>query len=303
MRFIYESTLDILPLYSISLFNLTATFLFKERCNTFNGLLVGCCEEDAAILLINCERTLGYNKKLPLKRFVKFLFLKIIYLITEDIEKLADLMTEFTTHGALVEFAGGRQSGKTLLLHIICSLNSLKNIKTCYVDNVGRFDPQFIFSYLESTKTLNKKEIYFKMKYVSHARAYEIGDLLAIIKKIRIMDYACVVFDDLLMFYSYRHDRNTKEQIRNIVREIAMLALSKRTCIIFTNPIVRSPNNQFPSRSSYEFRYNDIIRYIHFKAIINKEMQDVLSCKFVYPAKLENMRLILVPQANKKYRI
>lgn len=208
-------------------------------------------------------------------------------------------MTGFTTNGALVEFAGERQSGKTLLLHIICSLNSLKNIKTCYVDNVGRFNPEFIFSYLKGTKILKNKEIYTKMKYVSYARAYEVGDLLTIIKKLRIMNYACVVFDDLLTFYSYRHDRNAKEEIRNIVRDIALLALSKRACIMFTNPIVGASKNRFPPRSTYELRYNDIIRYIHFKAIINKGLRDAIECKFTYPAKLEKTRIILFPQRNK----
>jgi archaellum biogenesis ATPase FlaH len=212
-------------------------------------------------------------------------------------------MTDFTSNGALVEIAGGKQSGKTLFLQIICSINSLENRKTCYIDNVGKFDPKFIFRYLEGTKTLKNKEIYAKMKYISIARAYEINDLIAIIKKLRIMDYSCVVFDDLLIFYSYRHDRNAKEEIRNIIRELALLALNKRTCIIFTNPIVWSLNNKFYLGSTYELRYNDIIRYIHFKAIINKGIQDVLDCKFIYPAKLENTRLSLVTQGSKKYRI
>ncbi|MGE0692124.1 MAG: hypothetical protein AB7O87_16215 [Candidatus Nitrosocosmicus sp.] len=223
--------------------------------------------------------------------------------MTTDIHKLADLMTEFTTTGALVEFAGGRQSGKTLLLHIMCSINSLKNTKTCYVDNVGRFDPEFIFKYLEGTQTLKNNEIYAKMKLVSHARAYEVGDLFSIIKKLWIMDYACVVIDDLLTYYSYRQDRNAKEEIRNIIREIALLALCKRVCIIFTNPFLVDSNNKFASRSTHELRFNDIVRYIHFKAIISKGMHNMLECEFVYPAKLENMKLILFPRASKKYRI
>lgn len=199
-----------------------------------------------------------------------------------------------------MEFAGGRQSGKTLLLHIICSLISLKNKKTCYVDSVGRFDPEFIFRYLQGTGTLETEDIYAKMKYISHARLYELSDLLSIIKKLRIMDYRCIVFDDLLTFYSYRHDRNAKEEIRRIVREISLLATMKRVCTIFTNPIIRSSNNKFPLRPTFEMRYNDIIRYIHVKANVKKGINDTIECEFVYPMKLEKTRLLLIPDGDKK---
>lgn len=179
----------------------------------------------------------------------------------------------------------------------------MKNKKTFYVDNVGSFDPEFIYGYLYSTKILGNEEIYSKMKYISHARSYQIGDLLSILLKLRIMDYSCIVFDDLLAYFSYQRDRHVKEEVRTLVREIALLAVIKRVCIVFTNPIVKPLNNKFPLRSTYELRYNDIIRYIHVKANVKKGIQNSIDCEFVYPMKLEKTRLTIIPHKAKNYRI
>lgn len=203
------------------------------------------------------------------------------------------MLSDFSTRGAVVEFAGERWSGKTFLMHTICSLNSLRNLKTFYVDSSGSFDPELIYNYLKNLGTIPDEKINEKLKNITHIRLYEPDDIFDLIQKLRILEYSCLVFDDLLSLFYYRNEKSLKIKIRRIIKELAMLAVLRKVCIVFTNTIVNNPNNKFPSLTTYELRYNDILRYIHIKAIIRQKVRNSIVCEFIYPIQLEKTKMVI----------
>ena len=72
-----------------------------------------------------------------------------------------------------------------------------------------------------------------------------------------------------------------------------MLAVLRKVCIVFTNTIVNNPNNKFPSLTTYELRYNDILRYTHIKAIIQQKVRNSIVCEFIYPIQLEKTKMVI----------
>lgn len=178
-------------------------------------------------------------------------------------------------------------------MHTICSLNSLRNLKTFYVDSSGSFDPELIYNYLKNLGTIPDEKINEKLKNITHIRLYEPDDIFDLIQKLRILEYSCLVFDDLLSLFYYRNEKSLKIKIRRIIKELAMLAVLRKVCIVFTNTIVNNPNNKFPSLTTYELRYNDILRYIHIKAIIRQKVRNSIVCEFIYPIQLEKTKMVI----------
>src|SRR5687768_15525787 len=71
IRFMYESTLFIRPLYSISLLSLTATLRLIARCNVDSGRFGCCCDDGEDNIANHFSKNRGSNKKVPLPQVDK----------------------------------------------------------------------------------------------------------------------------------------------------------------------------------------------------------------------------------------
>lgn len=256
--------------------------------------MVGCWEGVDAILLIKCERTLGYNKKLPLATFIlpRFLFtsLKILN-ITTHLDKLSNLLESFNEAGSLIEFAGEKGSGKTSLLHMICAKNTLLNKKTLYVDSSGGFKPEIIHDYLEkSTHVHSQGMINQYLRSITYVRIYEPDIILSVLRRIRLMDIDCVVIDDMILLCLHSLRSKMRFEVRKFVRDMAIMALFKRINIIFTNTVMNRFESLGSEPISYELFYNDLVRYVHVKSML-KKTNNGINCNFIYPKKLDTLEL------------
>jgi len=202
------------------------------------------------------------------------------------------LLQCFSEAGSLIEFAGEKGSGKTSLLHIICSKNTLQNKKTLYIDGSGDFRPEKIHDYLEkSASHADKERIIEYLRNISYVRIYEPESIFSILRKIRLLDVDCVVIDDLIILCLHALRSKMRFEVRMFVRDMALLALVKKINIIFTNTIISRIETIDSEPISYELFYNDLIRYVHVRGMLHKLTGNVIDCNFVYPQKLDTIKL------------
>ena len=110
----------ILPRYSTSLFNRTATRLFTERCNVVNGLL-DCCDDagdDNSINHFGSESTQATIKRFPCWLFAEYyaiiivlpkpeVFIYVMYQTKIEMNQYQDMLEKiFDEQRKLVEYLG-----------------------------------------------------------------------------------------------------------------------------------------------------------------------------------------------------
>ena len=199
----------------------------------------------------------------------------------------------FRETGSLIEVAGEKGSGKTSLLHMICAINTLENKKTLYIDGSGNFRPERIHDYLEELAVYKTEQIMEFLRNISFVRIYEPDNIFSLLKKMKLLNLDHVVIDDLIVLFLHNQKSKMRFEVRWFVREMAIIALVKRINIIFTNTIMSKIGNDDDRPVFYELFYNDLVRYVHVKALLEKSNTNVIDCNIVYPRKLDPVKLRL----------
>lgn len=214
--------------------------------------------------------------------------INIIY--KTGITTLDKLLYKEIRHSYLIEIAGKRGSGKTQVSFSICAINSINNKKTIYIDGSGSFRPERIKSIIDNNLPDNeekgKSEIY--LKNISYQRIYDLDDLSKLIKKIKIMDFDFTIFDDIIPMFIYKSKDNTRSEVKRFVRDLSLITLLKKTCIIFTNIIYEKKDIDGKNIHSREIFFHDIIRYVHFKFYLQSNLNNLndkrlIECKLIHP--------------------
>lgn len=187
------------------------------------------------------------------------------------IDELDNLDLIRLTGGGLIEIIGKKGTGKTQTLLSICANKSLANKKIAYIDCSGSFRPETIEQIILSTNekgNVNPKNI---LRNIIYYRSYSFDDLNNFIKKIKIIDIDCMVFDDLFQLFFYKFKDNLRLELRKIIRDLAVFGLSRKIEIFFTNTIIEREIPNTLEKYYYEFFYHEIIRYVHIKILLKKE--------------------------------
>ena len=195
--------------------------------------------------------------------------------------------------GTLIELVGKKGAGRTHLVYLICSLNSIRNKKTLYLDGSGNFRPELIKEYLLKIANANDEELKKYLKKITYQRIYEADKLVLLLKKIKVLEIDCIIFDDMMPLFLYNQNKNIRQEVRRFIREISMIAIVKNITIVFTSTLIEKfEENSFESLN-YELFYHDVIRYVHIKANIKKRNQNTIECEFIHPKLLIDSRLII----------
>jgi hypothetical protein len=200
-------------------------------------------------------------------------------------------LLSLTQKGTLMELVGKKGVGGTHLVYLICSLNSMRSKKTLYLDGSGNFRPEVINEYLLKIANANDEELKKFLKKITYQRIYETDKLILVLKRIKVLEIDCVIFDDVIPLFLYNQNKNIREEVRRFVREIALTAIAKKISIFFTSTLVEKFEETSFERINYELFYHDIIRYVHIKASIKRITQNTIECEFIHPKHLIDSRL------------
>lgn len=200
-------------------------------------------------------------------------------------------MLRLTQKGSLIELIGKKGAGRTELVYLICSLNSIRSKKTLYLDGSGNFRPEVIKEYLLKLANANDDDLRNFLKKITYQRIYEVDKLIILLKKIKVLEIDCVILDDVIPLFLYNQNKNIRQEVRRFIREIAFIAITKKIGIVFTSTLVEKFEETSFERINYELFYHDIIRYVHIKASIKRRTQNMIECEFIHPKHLINSRL------------
>jgi len=196
-----------------------------------------------------------------------------------------------TQKGTLIELVGKKGVGRTQLVYLICSLNSIRSKKTLYLDGSGNFRPEVIKEYLLKISNANDEELKKFLKKITYQRIYEVDKLVLLLKKIRVLEIDCVILDDVIPLFLYNQNKNIRQEVKRFIREIALIAIAKKISIVITNTLIEKfEENSFESLN-YELFYHDVIRYVHIKASIKRRTRNTIECEFIHPKHLIDSRL------------
>ena len=200
-------------------------------------------------------------------------------------------MLRLTQNGTLIELVGKKGAGKTHLVYLICSLNSIRSKKTLYLDGSGNFRPEVINEYLLKMANANDWELKKFLKKIIYQRIYEVDNLNLVLKRIKVLEIDCVIFDDVIPLFLYNQNKNIRQDVRRFIREISLIAITKKISIFFTSTLIEKFEEASLERINYELFYHDIIRYVHIKASIKRRTQYTIECEFIHPRHLIDSRL------------
>ncbi|TVP39660.1 DNA repair and rombination protein RadB [Candidatus Nitrosocosmicus arcticus] len=208
-----------------------------------------------------------------------------------------------TQNGTLIELVGKKGAGRTHLVYLICSLNSIRSKKTLYLDGSGNFRPEVIYEFLKKIANVSGEELRIFLKKITYQRIYEVYILINLLKKIKVLDIDCVIINDVIPLFLYNQNKNIRQEVRRFVRELALIAITKKISIVFTSTLVEKfEENSFES-INYELFYHEIIRYVHIKAIIQRRTQNMIECTFIHPKNLIDSKLSINLDKFEQHRI
>ena len=202
-------------------------------------------------------------------------------------------MLRLTQNGTLIELVGKKGAGRTHLVYLICSLNSIRSKKTLYLDGSGNFRPEVINEYLLKMVNANDWELKKFLKKIIYQRIYEVDNLNLVLKRIKVLEIDCVIFDDVIPLFLYNQNKNIRQDVRRFIREISLIAITKKISIFFTSTLIEKFEETSLERINYELFYHDIIRYVHIKASIKRRTQNTIECEFIHPKQLIDSRLVV----------
>ena len=212
-------------------------------------------------------------------------------LIDSELKKLDNLLLRLTQNGTLIELVGKKGSGRTQMVYLICSLNSIRSKKTLYLDGSGNFRPEVINEYLLKLSNANDKQLRNFLKKITYQRIYEVDKLIILLKKIKVLEIDCVILDDVIPLFLYNQNKNIRQEVKRFIREIALIAITKKIGVVFTSTLIEKYEENNFGRINYELFYHDIIRYVHTKASIKRSTRNMIECEFIHPKHLINSRL------------
>ena len=212
-------------------------------------------------------------------------------LIDSELKKLDNLLLRLTQNGTLIELVGKKGSGRTQLVYLICSLNSIRSKKTLYLDGSGNFRPEVINEYLLKLSNANDEQLRNFLKKITYQRIYEVDKLIILLKKIKVLEIDCVILDDVIPLFLYNQNKNIRQEVKRFIREIALIAITKKIGVVFTSTLIEKYEENNFGLINYELFYHDIIRYVHIKASIIRSTQNMIECEFIHPKHLINSRL------------
>ena len=131
----------------------------------------------------------------------------------------------------------------------------------------------------------NKEESKIYLKNIAYKRIYELGDLIEILKKIRILNFDLIVLDDVIPMFTYKFKDNTRLEVRRFIRDLSMVTLSRKIMIIFTNTVTEKRDKDGKNIHLQELFFHDIIRYVHYKFYlqINPYNKKITECRLIHP--------------------
>ena len=196
-------------------------------------------------------------------------------LIDSELKKLDNLLLRLTQNGTLIELVGKKGSGRTQLVYLICSLNSIRSKKTLYLDGSGNFRPEVINEYLLKLSNANDEQLRNFLKKITYQRIYEVDKLIILLKKIKVLEIDCVILDDVIPLFLYNQNKNIRQEVKRFIREIALIAITKKIGVVFTSTLIEKYEENNFGLINYELFYHDIIRYVHIKASIKRSTQNI----------------------------
>lgn len=202
-------------------------------------------------------------------------------------------MLRLTRNGTLIELIEKKGRGRTQLIYLICAIISTKSKKTLYLDGSGNFRPEVIYEFLQKITNVSDKELRTFLKNITYQRIYEMDKLIILLKKIKVLDIDCVILDDIIPLFLYNQDKNIRHEVRRFIREIALIAITKKISMVFTSTLVEKFEGNSLEGINYELFYHDIIRYVHIKASIKRKTQNMIECTFIHPTSIMDSKLLI----------
>ena len=123
------------------------------------------------------------------------------------------------------------------------------------------------------------------LKNIAYKRIYELGDLIELLNKIRILNFDLIVLDDVIPMFTYKFKDNTRLEVRRFIRDLSMVTLSRKIMIIFTNTVTEKRDKDGKNIHLQELFFHDIIRYVHYKFYLqnNPYNKKITECKLIQP--------------------
>lgn len=196
--------------------------------------------------------------------------------------------------GILIEITSKKGPAKIHSLSLICSLNCIKNIKTIYIDASANFRPELIEFMIGKITGSDIKETKKLLQNIRYIRVYDLDQLANLLDKIKLLDVNFIIFDEIISLFLHRTEQNIRLKVRKIVRDLAIIAISKKITIIFTNIVFEKKINELV-HSRYEIFYHDIIRYVHIKISVHftSLKEKILEFEVIYPKSLKNSSFLV----------
>ena len=165
----------------------------------------------------------------------------------------------------------------------------MNNLKIIYVDGSGNFRPERVKSMMDELSNNNHESKKY-LKNIIYQRIYEFDDLTRMLKKIKIINFDVLILDDILPIFLYKFKDNTRIEVRNFLRELSIITISKKKKILFTNIAIEKVTKDGKGKTLHELFFHDIIRYVHFKFFLKNHCNNkqLIECRLVYPYDAQN---------------
>jgi hypothetical protein len=92
--------------------------------------------------------------------------------------------------------------------------------------------------------------------------------------------------------FIYKFKDKTHLEVRNFIKDLSLITLSKKMTIIFTNPITEKIDKNGEIIYLRELFFHDIIRYVHytFYLQVNSVNKRITECKLFHPHDTNNLQ-------------
>ncbi len=174
---------------------------------------------------------------------------------------------------------------------LICAVSGINNKKIIYAGASGNFRPERIKLMMDKI-LIDNKESKTYLKNIIYQRIYEFDDLAKLVKKIKIINFDILILDDIIPLFLHKFKENTRLEVRNLVRELSMITLSKKIIVLFTNIVIEKVNKDGKGTFLHELFFHDIVRYVHFKFFLKNHHNNkqVIECKLIHPYNKKNSK-------------
>ncbi len=230
----YESTLFIRPLYSISLLSLTATLRLIARCNVDNGRF-GCCDDGDDNLANHFSKNRGSNKKVPLPQVDKQVLYTILSLttISTGSKAMDALLRGGVRTGMVTDVYGESGSGKSQLCFTLCANCVRDGGRAMFVDTAGTFRPERIAEISGSRDALDR---------IAFVRALSTHDQAEAVKKISEVDPRLVVVDTVTSHFSAEYSGPARHlAVMKHLHGLGLAAINTGCAVVVTNMVRNAP--------------------------------------------------------------